>query len=202
MGQDAARRRSLVAALLVCTAALAPVSGFAGFAAGQELQGDPGTPTSTPTPDASPSPSATPSATAAPGGTSHGCPSLALPLALLATVRLSPPSCYDPRLRQHRDRRRPGADDRPRRAAVGAGLAAVYGDQRAARSGSRPLLVQHRGRRPGAARYLAEVLAVDLHLDLAVLRLSARAAGGPLPAGSTGPFVSRAAWPTWPWATP
>jgi putative serine protease PepD len=70
------------------------------------------------------------------------------------------------------------------------GLAALYGARdRRQLDPERVVVSTTEGDGPAKPSYLADVLAIDGHLDLAVLRINALADGGPLPAGLTFPFV-------------
>jgi len=193
MERDGSRRRAIVAALLAGTAVLAPVSAFAGYAAGQELRRQP-----SPATAAAPTAAASAPVTASAGPTTPAGPS-APPtelspadrqLAQQATVRLSPASGYylgsgsiisaDGLVLTNAHVARPTAP----------GLAAVYGGDTFPEPDPERLVVSTTdGDGPAEPAYLADVLAVDGHLDLAVLRISSLADGSPLPAGRPFPFV-------------
>jgi putative serine protease PepD len=185
-----------VAAVLLVTVLLTPAVGYGGYAAGRELRdtdaraelaSSPATPSATasPTPaaaSATPSPSAT--------GTPTELSREARELASSATVRLSPPSgsylgsgsivSPDGLVLTNAHVAQPTAP----------GLARVYGRDVMRELDPEQLVVSMTtGDGPAEPTWLADVVAVDGHLDLAVLKISAHADGRPLPDGLSLPHV-------------
>jgi putative serine protease PepD len=187
MERDGARRRGVVVALLAATAVLAPAAAWAGYAAGQRLDA-PAVTAATPAPSGTAvmTPTASPAPTLPPTALSQE----ARRLAERATVRLSPPSGYyvgsgsivspDGLVLTNAHVARPTAP----------GLAASYGEDLFPEADPERLVVSTTdGDGPAEPAYLADVLAVDGHLDLAVLRITALDDGQPLPAGLRFPSV-------------
>lgn len=186
--------RGAVAAVLLVTVLLAPAMGYGGYAAGRELR-DTGAPsalasatpsasaTSTP---AAASPTPSPSATGTPTELSRE----ARELASRASVRLSPPSgsylgsgsivSPDGLVLTNAHVAQPTAP----------GLARVYDTQVMRELDPDRLVVSMTtGDGPAEPTYLADVLAVDGHLDLAVLKIASFADGRPLPGDLQLPHV-------------
>lgn len=188
--------REAVVALLAATALLAPAAAVGGYVAGQDI-GQSRRPaplasaSSTPSvpPSVSPS-SAMPSVSPTPSQRAGALSDEARALAARATVRLSPLSgSYSGSgsivsadglvlTNAHVAQR------------TAPGLATLYGTETYNEEDPEQLVVSTtEGDGPAAAAYLADVLAVDGYLDLAVLRIVATVDGRALPAGARFPAI-------------
>lgn len=190
MATDAGNRAA-VAVVLTATVLLVPAVGYGGYAAGRELRDEEA---AVALPSAPPSPAATPTLSVTPSPTPTGTPTdlsrEARELASRATVRLSPPSGYsfgsgsiispDGLILTNAHVARPTAP----------GLARYYGTRIRPELDPEQIVVSTTsGDDPAEPTYLADVLAVDGHLDLAVLKISSYADGRPLPADLELPHV-------------
>jgi S1-C subfamily serine protease len=183
-------RNRAVVAVLAATAVLAPAAAVGGYAAGKELEQSRrpvALATSAPSPVAVPTPAGP---APSPTGRAVALSDEARALAAKATVRLSPPSgsylgsgsivSADGLVLTNAHVASPTAP----------GLAAVYGPTTVDEEDPDQLVVSvAEGDGPATPRYLADVVAVDGYLDLAVLRIVSTSTGEPLPAGTSFPAI-------------
>ena len=185
-----AGHRAAVAAVLIATVLLVPAAGYGGYAAGRQL-GD--TDASVALPSAPPTSTAAPTATGSGTvtGTARGLSSEARDIASQATVGLSGPSSSrylgsgtivspDGLVLTNAHVVEPTAP----------GLARLYGPTLQTEPDPKQVFLSTTtGDGPAEPTYLADLMALDGHLDLAVLKIASYADGTPLPADVDLPHV-------------